>query len=84
MPTPRKDLRLALDRVSFVADDIRLYLDTHTEDAAAQEFYQQAVTRRNQILQEYTYYYEPIRPDVMYYDAHWKWSDDPWPWEGDA
>lgn len=84
MATPKNELLRQISEVSFVCDDVRLYLDTHTDDTQAQQYYLEHCTRRNLLMQEYTFAYGVLRPDVMYYDTHWTWTDDPWPWESEA
>lgn len=61
---------------AFAAWEMRLYLDTHPEDA-------QALALMNQLAQECCQpnYATTFLPGD---DDRWTWVQDPWPWEYDA
>ncbi len=58
---------------SFAAWEVRLYLDTHPEDASALALY------RRLCAQECGGY-----ACVPHGRDRWSWIDDPWPWEREA
>ena len=58
---------------SFAAWEVRLYLDTHPEDASALALY------RRLCAQECGGY-----ACVPHERDRWSWIDDPWPWELEA
>lgn len=76
-------LIVAIDKVSFMLDDLRLYLDTHPQDEKALLHYNACVARRKELVAEYTRLFGPL----SFYCANdnfakWKWNDGPMPWEG--
>lgn len=73
--------------LSFSAWELRLYLDTHPEDTQALELY-----KRYCAAMERPSYACAFTPDGWNADAdsgtddrdHWRWIDNPWPWEFNA
>ena len=71
-----------LDAVSFAAHDLNLYLDTHPEDRAMIECFNQYRAEKEKILKQYESQYGPlcVNSDAsMSYP--WAWNQSPWPWE---
>ena len=58
-----------IDEVSFMVNDLTLYLDTHPTDAEALQAFTDAAKRRKQLMEELN-------------QEHFTWSDGPLPWEG--
>lgn len=71
-----------LQAISFVLDDLRLFLDTHPFEMQALSKYEEAKTQRNQILNEYETNYGPVETYYVKQNNQWTWVDSPWPWEG--
>ena len=71
-----------LTELSFVMDDLRLYLDTHPCDQEALCYFKQIQVLRSNTLQEYTENYGPIYNYDVDVDNYFCWVNDPWPWEG--
>lgn len=71
-----------LDAYCFGAHDINLYLDTHPNDRAMIELYNQYRTEYKNALQQYEKRFGPI---TVGSDATlafpWAWNNSPWPWE---
>jgi len=59
--------------VAFSAWEVRLYLNTHPEDANALQLYQQLCQQTPK--PNYACTFAPCG------GGRWSWIDDPWPWE---
>lgn len=73
-----------ISKISFVCDDLRLYLDTHPCDQEALCHYKKAQKSRTEALEDYTNKYGPINQYMVDADNYWSWVNDPWPWEGEC
>lgn len=81
--TSRTELRQFIDQVSFMLDDITLFLDTHPECMEAIEAYNHFKELRKNAVAEYVKMYGPLnRYDVDTCNSWNKWLENPWPWEG--
>ena len=72
-----------IQAISFVLDDIRLFLDTHPFDMQALNSFDNYRNQRNQLLNEYETNYGPIETYNVAQSNQWTWVDSPWPWEGE-
>lgn len=79
----REELFNKINEVSFAADDILLFLDTHPGCAEAMECFDSCMTMRRQYLKEYARHYGPLTLDSMdtCEDGKWQWALTPMPWE---
>ena len=70
--------------IDFVIVEMNLYLDTHPTDFEAKEYLSHYVRMKNQAMREYAMKYTPLRiSDADGCNMNmWKWSTEPWPWEG--
>jgi spore coat protein JB len=60
-----------LQAVDFVLVELTLYLDTHPNDTAA-------IQQFNETAQ----YYGPLQQYGNSYSGYpWNWNDSPWPWQ---
>ena len=71
-----------LTELSFVMDDLRLYLDTHPCDQEALCYFKKVQEAREEVLKAYTEAFGPIYSYMVDADNYWCWVNDPWPWEG--
>ena len=71
-PLP-KTPKTELISVGFVCFELRLYLDTHPDDATALAYYNQYVNRLKDLKEKRE---SSIQPGYN------SWVFDPWPWEG--
>ena len=85
-----------IDEVSFMVNDLTLYLDTHPTDAEALQAITEAAKRRKQLMTEFAKEFEPLTMDCVCVESnnqtnsytkypkqkHFTWSDGPLPWEG--
>ncbi|MBT9776039.1 spore coat protein CotJB [Clostridium sp. MCC353] len=96
--TDRLQLLKQINEVSFVVDDLTLYLDTHPLDTDAMDYFKQMSTQRKELLKTYAENYEPLTRNCVCPDTnnqtksftkypqqrHWTWSDGPVPWDAAA
>ncbi len=85
----REKMMCEIQKISFVLDDLRLYLDTHPDDARGLAELKKALTRRKQLTEEFAEQYYPLTPDCMAEIYERKpeaecfcWQKGPKPWEG--
>ena len=80
-----------IQQVSFVLDDLTLYLDMHSEDGQALAMYQEKLAVRDQLKKEFAQKFYPLTRDCVAYcqgqagvhgDHAFCWQDGPMPWEG--
>jgi len=62
--------------IAFSAWEVRLYLNTHPNDMAALQLFQQLCTQTPKPNYACTF--------VPCSNNRWSWVDDPWPWECEA
>ena len=84
-----RDKMLEVQKVSFVMDDLRLYLDTHPEDQDALAVFRDVLKQRKQTLSEFAEQFYPLTPDCMaeIYEKEpssscYCWQKGAAPWEG--
>ena len=94
----RKALLAQINETSFLLNDLTLYLDTHPLDMAAMESFQDAMTKRRQLLADFAKEYEPLTMNCICCDTnnqsgsytkypgqkHFTWSDGPLPWDNEG
>ena len=73
-----------INQVSFAITDITLYLDTHTDDKEALEYFDKYNCERQKALEIYNNQYGPLVLDTIKSPNYWCWAKDPWPWEGEC
>ncbi|XCP83675.1 spore coat protein CotJB [Roseburia hominis] len=85
----REQLMMQIQEVSFVLDDIRLYMDTHPSDKEGLDLLKKTVKRRKELLMEFAHKFYPLTVDCMadIYEASpdslcYSWQEGPMPWEG--
>ncbi len=78
----------ALD-VSFVMDDVRLYMDIHPKDVQGLALLKTMIQRRKELLKEFALQFYPLTMDCMadVYENDqdsecYCWQNGPIPWEG--
>ena len=80
---------LQVMEISFMMDDIRLYMDTHPEDKDGLQLLKQVIQRRKQLMKDFAEEYYPLTMDCMaeLYEKNpesdcYCWQKGPMPWEG--
>lgn len=79
----REQLLDQINRSSFAAYDMLLYLDTHPDDTEAQAYYHKNACIRKDSMREYARQYGPLTMDLIddTRSDSWEWMKQPWPWE---
>lgn len=78
----RLELLKEIIALEFSAVDLNLYLDTHPKDEKALMIFDQYCCKLEALIEKYENDYEPLTAcDTG--NRHWKWIDEPWPWEID-
>lgn len=84
-----EDMLLQIQKVSFVVDDVRLYMDTHPKDMQGLALLKTMIRRRKELLKEYALQFYPLTMDCMadLYENDpdsecYCWQNGPCPWEG--
>ena len=70
--------------ICFVADELELYLDTHSEDKEAFTMYQTFLALKKEAHERYIKLAGPIMQEDMLCMDSYRWLDDPWPWDYQA
>lgn len=83
----REELMTKLTEVSFVLDDLTLYLDTHGDEEQAVSLYEQKLTERETLKKQFAEKFYPLTRDCIPYcakkeDGRFCWQTGPMPWEG--
>lgn len=71
-----------ITKVSFVINDITLYLDTHPKDDAAIDYFRHYNELRRDALEKYEQLYSPLVLDTAKPEKEFNWATSDWPWEG--
>lgn len=89
MQQTKDELLLQIQKVSFVVDDVRLYMDTHPKDAQGLALLKTMLKKRKELLKEYALQFYPLTMDCMtdIYEKNpdsecYCWQEGPCPWEG--
>jgi spore coat protein JB len=76
------NLLLELQTIDFVLVELNLYLDTHPQDSAALQQYNQYAEMRKKVAQHYEANYGPLLHfGHSLSPGTWRWIDTPWPWQ---
>ena len=67
--------------IDFVADELELYLDTHSDDREAFAMYQTFLALRQEARERYARSCGPITQQDLLGAERYTWLDAPWPWE---
>lgn len=78
----REAMMLQIYQISFAADDLRLYLDTHPQDSQAFELLKNHLQQRKQLLSNFAQKFYPLTMDCMTENDCYCWQEGPMPWEG--
>ena len=70
-----------LQALNFAIQDLQLYLDTHRCDKQALDAYRELQRRYRECAEKYRQHYGPMNQLCPDDDDHYRWLDDPWPWE---
>ena len=80
---------LQIMEISFMMDDIRLYMDTHPEDKDGLQLLKQVIQKREQLMKDFAEKNFPLTMDCMadLYEKNpesdcYCWQKGQVPWEG--
>lgn len=75
-------LLLELQTIDFVLVELTLYLDTHPNDAAALQQFNQFAELRKKAAQHFESKYGPLMQfGHSISPGTWQWRESPWPWQ---
>ena len=67
--------------IDFVADELELYLDTHSDDGEAFSMYQTILALQREARERYARMCGPVTQQDMLGAERYTWLGGPWPWE---
>ena len=67
--------------IDFVADELELYLDTHSDDREAFAMYQTFLALRQEARERYARRCGPVTQQDLLGADRYTWLGNPWPWE---
>lgn len=70
-----------INRISFVIDELRLYLDTHPRCTEALVMIREYIRKRHDLLKEFTEKYGSIEGYAICDRDEWLWNAGYMPWE---
>lgn len=81
----RNNLMQKITRISFLMDDLRLFLDTHPDCTKALCKFNELARERSELVDRYNKLFGPLNSyNDNYCDQSFRWVDAPWPWEGEC
>ncbi|MCU6748127.1 MULTISPECIES: spore coat protein CotJB [Lachnospiraceae] len=83
--TEQEEMLGKIQELSFVLDDLTLYLDTHEQDTAALQMFLKKTGERKELLQKFAEICGPLTRDCCSEDKeteYFGWQRLPMPWEG--
>jgi spore coat protein JB len=82
MNSERLELLFKIMALDFTLIDFNLYLDTHPRDRRALEDRYETLEEVKPLKEEYVKCYGPLTHyDQLEDETHWRWINEPWPWE---
>ena len=80
----RERLLCDISIVSFTVVELTLYLDTHSDDKRAQEYFNHYICMLNKLEKDYALKYGPLNLANAgeKCEDNWRWANMPLPWEG--
>lgn len=79
--TDRQKLLKKIQIAQFAIIEANLFLDTHKTDKTALAYFKKHSALLQELRAEYAEKYGPLMASDVKSDAHWDWTDGPWPWE---
>lgn len=81
----REEMLTKITQVSFVLDDLTLFLDTHPSETEALSLYEEKSAERMELKKAFALEFYPLERDCYGYarkDGTFCWQSGPMPWEG--
>ena len=80
---PKEELLLNILKHNFALTELNLYLDVNPNDSNLIGLYNQYLTNKKRLVDDYERNFGPLTLDGLNVgDNDWHWKDSPWPWEG--
>lgn len=76
----KKQLLTRLSAIDFTLTELRLFLDTHSDDENALEMFDKYSRRYKTLKKQYEEQFGPLTLNGKNSDD---WLSDPWPWDND-
>ncbi|SEN19995.1 spore coat protein JB [Mesobacillus persicus] len=71
-----------IQAIDFAIVELNLYLDTHPQDQAAIQQYNQYAQYSKKLKKEFEARYGSLQNyGNSYSDGNWSWGSAPWPWQ---
>ena len=67
--------------LSFVKEELELYLDTHPGCHTALDYYHQTMRELKRLTEEYENTVGPLSTAGVVSTDYWTWVGGPWPWQ---
>ena len=80
----RDTLMNEIGTISFVIDELRLFLDTHPNDREALELFNTNAKKRRELVCDYTETFGPLDAYSENTVDGWSWNCPPMPYEKEA
>ena len=77
----REQLLLRVSQAQFAMWEVRMYMDTHLDNAEARKLYEKYFEQFKMLNKEFEEKYGPLTLGV---DNSDEWLKDPWPWDADC
>lgn len=76
------ELLTYIDALCFATIDLSLYLDVYPDDKKAIDLFNQYITQKNELTEQYESKFGPLLLSSNSLNSYpWAWDDRPWPWE---
>lgn len=80
----REEALRRVQQMSFMTDELRLFLDTHPRSNEALSALRRYLAMEDAAKQRYEQSYGPLTLDAVARSCRYSWIDNPWPWEMEA
>lgn len=77
------DLLEQIRALSFVKNELELYLDTHPYCRTAIDYYHRTVEELERLMEEYHNTRGPLVATGVTSNDEWTWVGAPWPWQNE-
>ena len=67
--------------LSFVKEELELYLDTHPDCTTALDYYHQTLAALKILTEKYEITESPLTASGVTNTERWSWVDGAWPWQ---
>ena len=70
-----------IQKLSFVKEELELYLDTHPTCRTALDYYQQTLMELERLTEQHENEVGPLTASGVRSTDEWTWIGGPWPWQ---